>query len=219
MTDRARGRMAPRDVIVATRNAGKASELRELLAALPFRILSLDDAGIAPEPEEDDVENGTTFTENAVAKARYFAARAGGRAVIADDSGLCVDALGGAPGVRSRRYSGALGSEREVSRANCAHLLEALRGVDGRRAHFACAIAYSADGAEVVGVGRTNGRILDEARGAAGFGYDPLFWSDDLQRSFGEARAADKARVSHRARAVAQLVRALDADAPAPNDR
>lgn len=198
-----------REIVLATRNAGKAAELRALLSPLDATVLSLDDVGIPCTPEEDAVENADTFDANAMAKARYFAARSGGRAVIADDSGLCVAALDGAPGVRSRRYAGAVGTEADVSRANSARLLEALRDVADRRAAFVCAAAYSNGVQTVVAVGQTSGRILERPQGTQGFGYDPLFWSDDLGRGFGEATALEKAQVSHRARAVERLIIAL----------
>lgn len=198
-----------RELVLATRNVGKAAELRALLAPLGARVLSLDDAGIAPDPDEERVEDGATFEENAIAKARYFAARTGGRPVIADDSGLCVTALDGAPGVRSRRWAGATGSEADVSRANSAHLLVALRDVTDRGAAFVCAVAYSDGATEIVARGETTGRILDAPLGTQGFGYDPLFWSDELGRGFGEATRDEKAHVSHRARGVMQLIETL----------
>ena len=197
------------ELLVATRNVGKAAELRALLAPVFARVLDLRDAGIPSDPAEDAIEDGATFQENALAKARYFRARSAGRAVLADDSGLCVAALGGAPGVRSRRYAGAVGDEAAVPAANARQLLSALADAHDRRAEFVCAIAYVDDTEAVVTVGRTSGRILDVPQGANGFGYDPLFWSDDLAESFGTASDAAKARVSHRARALAALVARL----------
>lgn len=199
------------ELLLATRNRGKVVEFRDLLAPLGVRVLDLRDAGIPPDPAEDAVEDGETFEANALAKARYFAARSAGRPVLADDSGLCVAALGGAPGVRSRRYAGVDGSEQDVSRANSARLLNALAEVSDRRAEFVCALAYVDAGRELVEVGRTAGQILRSARGTHGFGYDPLFWSEDLGRSFGEATEPEKARVSHRGRAVAGLLARLHA--------
>ncbi len=205
-----------RELIVATRNPGKAAELRALLEPLGVFVVDLQTAGIEPDPLEDEIESGATFEENARAKANYFAARAAGRAVLADDSGLCVAALGGAPGVRSRRYAGAVGSDTDVSDANCARLLEELRDVADRRAEFVCAVAFRDGKREVVCVGRTAGRILAAARGTSGFGYDPVFWSDELQLGFGDATRAEKASVSHRTRAFERLAAALGAWRPSP---
>ena len=204
-------RAATAAIIVATRNVNKAAELRALLAVLRRPIVDLDHAGIPFHPDEDDVENQATFEGNALAKARYFHARGAGAPVIADDSGLCVDALSGAPGVHSRRYAGATGTAAEVSEANCQRLLHALDGQADRRASFVCALAYMDASTVRVAVGRTDGRILDAPAGVNGFGYDPLFWSDDLQASFGVVGDVEKARVSHRARAVDALVTLLQA--------
>ncbi|GJG87559.1 non-canonical purine NTP pyrophosphatase [Gemmatimonadetes bacterium T265] len=210
----------PRELLVATRNAGKAAELRALLARLAARIVDLRQAGVSYHPDEDAIEDADTFEANALAKARYFCARSGGRPVVADDSGLCVAALGGAPGVRSRRYSGAAGTDADVSLPNSARLLRELANVSDRRAEFVCAVAYIDETREVVCTGKTSGSILLEPRGSAGFGYDPLFWSDQLGRGFGEATDAEKARVSHRARAIGELLLRLRAsdDAPTADD-
>ena len=208
-----------RALLVATRNAGKTRELRALLATLGRPLVDLREAGIGVTPEEDAVENAPTFEGNALAKARHFLARSDGRPVLADDSGLCVAALGGAPGVRSRRYAGASGDESTVSAANRAKLLGELAGVEDRRAEFVCALAYVDGARELVVVGRAAGRILKAPAGSRGFGYDPLFWSEDLGQSFGEASDQAKAGVSHRARAIAALLDALASDqAGAPVD-
>jgi XTP/dITP diphosphohydrolase len=198
-----------RKVLVATRNSGKARELRALLAPLGFVAVDLVHAGISETEAEDALETEATFEGNALAKARYFAGLSGARPVLADDSGLCVAALGGAPGVRSRRYAGALGGEAVVSAANSAKLLRELANVEDRSAEFCCAVAYVAGEHECVATGRVGGRILTEGRGSGGFGYDPLFWSDELGRTFAEASDVEKARVSHRARAIAQLAQML----------
>ncbi len=198
--------MTPREIVIATRNRGKAAELRALLAPLGSRVLDLADVGVPYESDEDGVEVGSSFEENALAKARYFAARCQERAVLADDSGLCVTGLGGAPGVYSRRYSGVVGDDQTVAQANNARLLSALAGVADRRAVFVAALAYVSENVAVVTTGATPGRILAEGRGLGGFGYDPLFWSDELGRSFAEASADEKARVSHRARAAVAML-------------
>lgn len=199
-----------RRVVVATRNAGKLHELRPLLADAGFEAIDLGDAGVPPNAEEDTIEAYDTFEENALAKARYFAARCGGLPVVADDSGLVVDALGGAPGVRSKRWSGRADLEgRELDAANNARLLERLAGVAERSAAYRCAVAWSGDGVELVRTGEVRGRIVDEARGTHGFGYDAHFVADELGRTFGEADREEKARVSHRARATRALLSAV----------
>lgn len=198
-----------RALLVATRNAGKSRELRALLAPLGRPVIDLLEAGIAASPEEDALEDAPTFEGNASAKARYFARVSGGRAVLADDSGLCVFALGGAPGVRSRRYVGETGDEATVSAANSAKLLRELAQVDDRRAEFVCALAYVDGPRELVALGTTAGRILRQPIGSGGFGYDPLFFSDDLGQTFAEATEEAKGRVSHRARAIAALLDTL----------
>mgnify|MGYP000067100932 CR=1 FL=1 len=180
-------------VVAATGNAHKLREMRAIFPA--WEILSEGQAGFTGEVEE----TGETFAENALLKARTVC-RATGLPALADDSGLCVDALGGAPGVRSARYSG--GGDAE----NRALLLKNLSGIQSRAAHFSCAVALVfPDGRETVAEGRTEGEILHEERGAGGFGYDSLFYSFDLKKSFAEATEAEKNSVSHRARALAAL--------------
>ena len=180
-------------IVVASGNKGKLREIAEIFTG--FAILSMQEAGFAGDIEE----TGATFAENALIKARTVC-KALGRPALADDSGLCVDALGGAPGVRSARYSG--GGDAE----NRALLLKNLSGIQSRAAHFSCAVALVfPDGRETVAEGRTEGEILHEERGAGGFGYDSLFYSFDLKKSFAEATEAEKNSVSHRARALAAL--------------
>jgi XTP/dITP diphosphohydrolase len=201
-----------RRVLLATRSRGKAAELRAALGALGWRVTDLVDARIEPSPQEDAVEAFDTFEANALAKARFFAAAAGGLPTIADDSGLEVDALGGGPGVRSRRWAGVEGPEGDVTRANNVRLLEVLAGAPSRTARFVCAIAFVSADATIVERGETHGRIATVARGDEGFGYDPLFESADLGwRTFGEAARAEKATVSHRGRAIARLAQRLAA--------
>jgi len=131
--------------------------------------------------------------------------------MLGEDSGLEVEALGGAPGVRSKRFAGAAGASRAVDAANNALLVERLAGVADRRARFVCAAAYVGPSGELVRRGVVPGRIVDAAAGAQGFGYDPHFRADELGKTFGEATVAEKATVSHRARAFAALVAALGA--------
>lgn len=206
-------------VVVATRNAGKVRELLPMLAEAGFHATDLAALGVEESPAEEALETYETFEENALAKARHFARLLPGRAVLADDSGLAVDALGGQPGVRSKRWSGRTDLVgRELDAANNRRLISELgEGMD-RRARFVCAAAWvGADRVgvhvELVAVGEAPGRILGEARGSDGFGYDPYFLSDELGRSFGESTREEKARVSHRARAVSALLQRLRAGA------
>lgn len=193
-------------MLLATRSAGKLRELRPLLLARGIGIIALDDAGIAESDAEDTLEVYASFEENALAKARYFA-RVSGRPTLADDSGLVVDALGGQPGVMSKRWSGRLDlTGQALDDENNRLLLERLRDTADRRAHYVCAAAYADGVRELVVRGEVHGRMLERARGAGGFGYDPYFLSDELGKSFGEATRDEKATVSHRARAFAALL-------------
>lgn len=193
-------------MLLATRSAGKVRELRPLLLARGIGVIGLDDAGIAESDVEDTLEVYATFEENALAKARYFA-RVSGRPTLADDSGIAVDALGGRPGVMSKRWSGRLDlTGQALDDENNRLLLEALRDEPDRRAHYVCAAAYADGARELVVRGEVHGRILESARGSGGFGYDPYFFSDELGKSFGEAAREEKATVSHRARAFALLL-------------
>lgn len=181
-------------------------ELVPLLAEAGVAAESLDDARIAEEPGEAGIECFDSFEQNALAKARWFAARAGHRAVFAEDSGLEVTALGGRPGVRSKRWSGTALQGTALDAANNATLVASLRGVADRSARYVC-VAVIVHGARVwTAHGDTLGSIVDVSRGAHGFGYDPYFWSDDLRCTFGEATRDGKAQVSHRARAVRTLL-------------
>lgn len=201
-------------LLVATRNRGKQAELRCLLAPLNRELCFPDDIGIEESPDEDGLEVHDSFEANARAKAEWFRDRSGLDA-LADDSGLEVDALFGAPGVHSKRFAGSTGTEESVSGRNIAELLQRLRGVPtaGRSARFRCVLvlAQAAGGAgqEVMVEGSVEGRILDSPEGACGFGYDPVFWSTELAASFGGVSPDAKAAVSHRGRAVASLVKAL----------
>ncbi len=191
-------------VLIATRNAGKLRELVPLFAAHGLRAVGLEDWGIPYEPAEDDLESFATFEENAVAKARYFYEVSGGVASVADDSGLEVDALGGAPGVRSKRWAGVTAGD--IDGANNAKLVRELSGQESRAARYVCAAAYVGLGRELVRRAEVPGEILEVARGTGGFGYDPYFLAPALGRTFGEATVAEKGAVSHRARAFAALV-------------
>lgn len=199
-------------LLAATRSAGKQSEIRRLLEPAGVSVLFPDDAGLPETPAEDGLELAETFEGNARRKAEYFA-RLSGLPTVADDSGLEVVALGGAPGVRSRRWAGATGTNAEIDAANNAELLRRLRGAPEarRRARYRCVLVLLRDAGAVPEVfeGSCAGRILESPRGGGGFGYDPLFFSDDLGRSFGEATPEEKDTVSHRARALRALSEAL----------
>jgi XTP/dITP diphosphohydrolase len=199
-------------LLLATRSAGKLRELGPMLRDAGFEPLTLDDLGIAPDPEEDSVEAFETFEENAMAKARYYFARieslgAGAPPIVlADDSGLEVLALAGAPGVRSKRYSGSALEGQALDDANNSKLMRALRGVPDRRAGYVCVAAIKTASGEWHARGECGGAMLESPRGVDGFGYDAYFFSEELQKSFGEASRAEKERVSHRARAVAAVL-------------
>ena len=183
-------------LVVASGNKNKLREIAEIFT--DFEVVSQKEMGF----DEDVEETGKTFAENALIKARA-ASKALGMVALADDSGICVDALGGAPGVYSARYCGHHGSDKE----NRDLLLKNLEGVENRSAYFQSAIALVyPDGRELLAEGRTNGVILTEEVGEGGFGYDCIFFSDDLQKSFGVASAEEKNAVSHRFRALQALL-------------
>lgn len=183
-------------LVVASGNAHKLREIAEIFTE--FEVVSQKQMGF----EEEVEETGKTFIENALIKARA-ACKALGCITLADDSGLCVEVLGGAPGVYSARYCGRHGSDEE----NRAVLLKNMQGITDRRAYFNSAIALVyPDGKELVAEGKTYGHILENEDGAGGFGYDPLFYSDDLQKSFGQATAEEKNAVSHRFRALQAML-------------
>lgn len=198
-----------KELVLATRNPHKLREMREILAAadVDVTVRGLDEFPDAPEV----IEDGETFEANARKKAES-AARATGLVAVADDSGLEVDALGGAPGVRSARYAGP-DCDHAANNAKLVREL-AIRNVpdEERTARFVCVIAIAAACREAhIFRGGSEGRITRELRGERGFGYDPLFLSDHLGKTFAEASASEKHSVSHRGRAVAGLVEALAA--------
>jgi len=199
-------------LLIATRSPGKQREIRDLLAGLPFTVLFPVDCGLERRPQEDDLESGTSYAENAVAKARHFAERSG-LPTVADDSGIEVTGLGGAPGVRSARWAGGAGGTDTADARNNALLLERLAGVaDAERgARYRCVVAYLDTPTAVPEIveATCEGSILRAPRGGGGFGYDPLFFSPDLQASFAEVPPAAKHRVSHRGRAFRALIEVL----------
>lgn len=169
-------------------------------------MIDLSAAGVVESRAEDSLEVFPTFEENALAKARYFHALTGG-AAFADDSGLEVDALGGAPGVLSKRWSGRSDlTGQALDGENNRLLLERLVDASTRAARYVCAAAHVGGGGELVSRGETVGRIIDAPRGEHGFGYDPYFFSTELDRTFGEATREEKERVSHRGRAFRALL-------------
>ena len=187
-------------LVLASGNAGKLAEIREILAGTGIDLVLQRQLGIA-----DAEETAGTFVENALIKARH-ASRLSGLPALGDDSGLCVDALNGAPGLLSARFAGAHGD----SAANIANLLEALRDVpEGRRtAHFHCSIALLAhadDPAPLIAEGHWHGRVLRAPQGERGFGYDPVFFDPAHGMSAAEMEPALKNRVSHRGQALAVL--------------
>lgn len=189
-------------IIMATRNSGKLAEIERILAPLGYEAVSADDAGI----HVDVKETGSTFAENAILKAKAVC-EASGLPAVGDDSGLCVDALGGAPGVRTARYAG----EHATDDENIAKLLEALKDVpeDGREARFECAMAAAfPDGKVLRAVGQCWGSIGFEKRGGGGFGYDPVFIVDG--KSFAELSNEEKDAMSHRGKALRRLAELLD---------
>ena len=196
--------------VLATRNAGKLRELRALFSTHGIDVIDLIQAGIEEDPVEDEaIEAFETYEENAIAKARYFASLLPGRIVVADDSGLSVDALDGAPGVRSKRWSGVTGATPVVDAANNAKLVAQVRDAPTRVARFVCAAAWSDGERTRVARGEVVGRIVDAPAGTHGFGYDPHVYVDELGMTMAEANVAEKQRVSHRARAFEALLRVV----------
>jgi XTP/dITP diphosphohydrolase len=203
--------LAERRILLATRSHGKLRELHGILESAGLSGITLDDAGIPLSADEDHIEIFDTFEDNALAKARYFH-RLSGLSTMADDSGLSVRALGGAPGVYSKRYSGRDDlAGQDLDDANNAKLLSALRGAADRSAHYSCAAAFVDERGECVAVGEARGFVIDEPRGTQGFGYDPYFFSEELGKTFGEATTVEKEKVSHRGRAFRGLLDALRA--------
>jgi XTP/dITP diphosphohydrolase len=194
--------MTIRRLVLASGNEGKLREFRRLLAPLGIEVVAQSELGI-PEADEPHV----TFVENALAKARHASAHAKLPA-LADDSGLCVDALGGAPGVQSARYAG----EPRSDARNNAKLIAALAGVADRRAHYACVVAlvrHAADPEPIVAQGDWHGTIVDAPRGSGGFGYDPHFLDPGTSLTGAELPLERKNALSHRGKAMRALIARL----------
>ena len=188
-------------LIIASNNAHKVGEIKQILGSRFDEILSLREAGVCHET----IEDGDSFMANSLKKAREIV-EITGCAALADDSGLCVDALGGAPGIYSARYAGVDSAELR-DRANCDLLLKNLSGASDRSAHFTCAIALVyPDGREVMAEGYIHGEIIEEFRGENGFGYDPLFLPEGYNRTVAELSESEKNSISHRANALAELL-------------
>jgi XTP/dITP diphosphohydrolase len=201
-------------VLAATRSAGKQREIRRVLANAGLEVVFPEDIWLRESSAGDPLEQGDSFESNARQKAEYFA-RLSSMPTFADDSGLEVFSLGGAPGVHSKRWAGASGTEAEIDAANNAELLRRLAGApDSRRlARYRCVLFYlpSYGAVPTICQGDCAGRILEKPRGENGFGYDPYFFSEELGKTFGEATAEEKDRVSHRGRALRALAQRLGA--------
>jgi len=185
-------------IVLATRNSGKIREFQQLLKNFPVEIKGLSDFGPIPEV----IEDGETFDDNAYKKA-LFTAKALGLPAIADDSGLVVGALGGAPGVKSARYAGKNSTDKE----NIDKLLLEMKDMDDRRAAFECVISIAVpSGPALTYEGRCEGEITHEPRGESGFGYDPVFFFPPYGKTFAELSGEEKNKVSHRGKALQEVV-------------
>src|SRR5215813_13916649 len=185
-------------ILLATTNEGKIRELRKILEGSGFEVI-----GLGNLVTDKELETGTTFEENALLKARYYH-QISGLPTVADDSGIEVDALNGAPGVYSARYAGADATDLDRTRK----LLEAIQNVpdEQRGARFVCVAAIVWQGGEKTFLGEARGRLLHELRGTGGFGYDPIFFYEPLQKTFAELPHDEKVKVSHRGQAFQHLV-------------
>jgi XTP/dITP diphosphohydrolase len=190
-------------LVIASNNPGKLREFERLLAPLGIEVLTQAQLGI-PEAEEPHC----TFVENALAKARHVS-RASGLPALADDSGICVEALGGAPGVQSARYAG---DNPRSDRRNNDKLLQDMQGVTDRRAHYYCVLVlvrHADDPQPIIAEGEWRGEIAHEERGDGGFGYDPMFWLPEQGKMSAELSHDEKAQLSHRAKALKVLLEKL----------
>jgi XTP/dITP diphosphohydrolase len=205
--------------LLATRSAGKLRELHEIFAEFGLEVTDVTSLGIPETPEEDELERFDTFEENALAKARYFFDISGGMPTFGDDSGMCVDVLGGEPGIYSKRWSGSEHLEREaLDAANNAKLVsrmaaarQAFEEAFTDRARYVSVAAFKDHLGEEMRRGEVEGRVLQNPRGTGGFGYDPYFEAPDLGGTFAESSIENTARNSHRSRAFRALLSALRA--------
>lgn len=190
------------EVVLATKNKGKAEEFTSLLMGVFQKIIPLRDLDSAP----DIVEDGSTFRENVLKKARSISEFTQ-KLTLADDSGLEVEALGGCPGVFSSRYDGESARDKD----NINKLLRELSGLSNRKGRFICTLALvTPGGKEIVVEGTCEGIIIDEPRGEGGFGYDPVFFVPEMNKTFAELSSEEKNRISHRARAVKALINSIN---------
>lgn len=190
-------------VVLATRNQGKIREFQKRFSEIGWEVIPIADIADIPEPEE----TGTTFRENALQKARYYA-EAVNLPVLSDDSGIIADVLGNEPGVYSARYAGVHGNDE----ANNQKLVEVLRSYRGeaRRGHYMCVIAVVwPNGREITAEGRCNGIIRDFYKGTGGFGYDPLFYLPEFGKTMAELSMEEKNKISHRGKAVDAMLKKL----------
>ncbi len=189
-------------LVLATTNKNKVKEFQEMVGDFPIEIRSVADFGPIPEC----IEDGETFDDNAYKKALHTA-KILGLPAIADDSGLVVEALDGAPGVYSARYAG----ENATDAENCEKLLKEMKGVQNRKAAFKCVLSIAVpSGPALTYEGSCEGTILEEKRGESGFGYDPLFYFEEFGKSFAECNSEEKNRVSHRGKALAEVRKEFD---------
>ncbi len=189
-------------LVIASNNQGKLREFQHMLKPLGIEVLTQSELGISEADEPH-----CTFVENALAKARHVS-RESGLPALADDSGICVEALGGAPGVLSARYAG----EPKSDRRNNDKLLQVMQGVTDRRAHYYCVLVlvrHAEDPQPLIAEGEWRGEIAHEERGDGGFGYDPMFWLPELGKMSAELSHEEKAQLSHRAKALKVLLQRL----------
>lgn len=211
--------MSWRRFLLATRSAGKLRELREIFTGFGLEVVDLSALGILESAAEDDLERCDTFEENALAKARYFFELSGGLPTFGDDSGMCVDALGGEPGVYSKRWSGREDlTGKALDDANNAKLIARMKDALKRdpvgytdSGRYVSVAAFKDSVGEVVRRGEVEGRVLANPRGTGGFGYDAYFEAPDLGGTFAESTIENTAASSHRARAFRALLTALRA--------
>lgn len=204
-------------LLLATRSVGKLSELRQIFDEFGLEVTDVSTLGIPETLAEDQLERYETFEENALAKARYFFDSSGGLPTFGDDSGMCVDVLGGEPGVYSKRWSGSEDLDREaLDAANNAKLVAGMAAARQRnekrftdRARYVCVAAFRDHLGEEMRRGEIEGRVLQNPRGSGGFGYDPYFEAPDLGGTFAESSIENTARNSHRSRAFRALLNAL----------
>lgn len=190
-------------VVLATRNQGKIREFQKRFSEIGWEVIPIADIADIPEPEE----TGTTFRENALQKARYYA-EAVNLPVLSDDSGIIADVLGNEPGVYSARYAGVHGND-EANNQKLVEVLRLYRG-EARRGHYMCVIAVVwPDGREITAEGRCNGIIRDFYKGTGGFGYDPLFYLPEFGKTMAELSMEEKNKISHRGKAVDAMLKKL----------